>query len=232
MYPEAVLGLEVFHMYPRHIPQYFDNEHLQLHLLAAMMYELVNPNPLAVLQPLLEFRQIRVLRVFGGDDDAGILVVLVLAELLPDVVEAEHAMQQLHNRIDVLVRCLELEGFQHAVGNALLLREDGLLHEEVGDHEHTVEVHAREVPLELAVRPPEGLLDRLGVVVLQGRDDLAEELQDGEGSLLVDLDQVRDLLEQLFEVLLVVVVFDRQTHHVKEKADLESRQGFVPVIST
>jgi hypothetical protein len=52
----TVLILEVFHVDPCHIPQNLDNHQLNAGHLAVVEDELVDANPVAVLQPLFELR--------------------------------------------------------------------------------------------------------------------------------------------------------------------------------
>ncbi len=167
---------EIFHMNSGHIPQGLYNQHLELYLLAMMVYELIHPNPLAILQPFLKLREIGILSIFRWDDDANILVILVIAEFLSDIVETEHFVEEVHYCIYILIWCFYFEGLEDSVGNKFILRKDWFLHEEIGDHQHAVEMHAHEMALELAVGFSEGLLEWLWVIVFEGGNDLTEEL--------------------------------------------------------
>jgi hypothetical protein len=61
------------------------------------------------------------------------------------------------------------------------------------------------------------------VIVFEGGDDLTEELQGGKGSFFVDFDEIGNFFKQLFEVMLIVVIFYDQTHHVKEQTNFRLR---------
>ena len=79
---------EILHMNSGHIAQGLYNQHLKLYLLAVMMYELIHSNPFTILQPYLKFREIGVFCIFGWDDDANILIILVITEFLSDIIKA------------------------------------------------------------------------------------------------------------------------------------------------
>ena len=176
MHSIICLIFEILHMNSGHIAQGLYDQHLELYLLAIMVYELIHSNPFAILQPFLKFREIGVFRIFRWDDDANILIILVIAEFLSDVVEAEYFVEEVHYCIYILIWCFYFEGFEDSVGNKFILGEDWFLHEEIGDHQHAVEMDAYEMALELAMRFSEGLLEWLWVIVFEGGDDLTEEL--------------------------------------------------------
>jgi hypothetical protein len=103
MHPIICFIFEILHMNSCHIAQGLYNQHLELYLLAIMVYELIHPNPFAILQPFLKFGEIGILSIFGWDDDANILIILVIAEFLSDVVEAEYLMEEVHYCIYILI---------------------------------------------------------------------------------------------------------------------------------
>ena len=94
---------EILHMNSGHIAQGLYDQHLELYLLAIMVYELIHSNPFAILQPFLKFGEIGILSIFGWDDDANILIILVIAEFLSDVVEAEYFVEEVHYCIYILI---------------------------------------------------------------------------------------------------------------------------------
>lgn len=67
---------------------------------------------------------------------------------------------------------------------------------------------AHEKALEIAVRFAERLLDWLWVVILEGWDDLTEKLQCRKCSIFMYFDEIGDFFKKLFEVILIVVIFD------------------------
>jgi hypothetical protein len=103
MHSIIVFIFEILHMNSGHIAQGLYNQHLELYLLAIMVYELIHSNPFAILQPFLKFGEIGVFRIFGWDDDANILIILVIAEFLSDVVEAEYFVEEVHYCIYILI---------------------------------------------------------------------------------------------------------------------------------
>lgn len=93
--------------------------------------------------------------------------------------------------------------------NCLSISQDGLFHEEIGDHDHAVEMPRREVPVELALP----LIFAL-VVVLNSSDDFSEELQCCLDAFFVIFDHFGDLVEEVPELLLTVKTLYRQTNHM------------------
>jgi TRAP-type uncharacterized transport system fused permease subunit len=85
---------EVFHMYTCHIPEDVDDNQFKLIHMAAGVYKLIYSYPLAVLDPFLKLGKGVLADRFGGDDDATQLALLLaLAILLPDEIEAEYSME-------------------------------------------------------------------------------------------------------------------------------------------
>lgn len=103
VYPKICFIFEVFHVYSSHIPQGLYDQHLQLYLLAMMMYILINSYPFTIFKPFLKLRQISILRILGWNYYANVLIVLIITKFLSDIVEAEDLMEEVHYCVYILI---------------------------------------------------------------------------------------------------------------------------------
>jgi hypothetical protein len=68
---EAILILEILHVNPGHVSQDLNDGDLYRHHGASFVNELIDADPVAILEPFFELGEIGVLGVFSGNDDVG-----------------------------------------------------------------------------------------------------------------------------------------------------------------
>lgn len=91
-------------MYASHVAEQVQDGQLECKQFAVMVKKLVKPNPLTVLDPLLKFTQVGVLGILGGyDNGAKFFPLLVLTVLLSYEIKAQHSLQHLHDRQEILL---------------------------------------------------------------------------------------------------------------------------------
>jgi hypothetical protein len=129
-------------------------------------------------------------------------------------------MKQFEYGAYMLFSCPKLEVLAvETLLNSLIVLEDGPLHKKVSHCEHAVEVASSKVPLKFAVidfcaRIFRLSVKRLFIIKLNRGDYFNEEVKRGLNPFLVIFDLLCDFVEQIFEVVLVVKIFDGQADHM------------------